>query len=114
MKRRIKLTESDLHRIIKESVKETLKEGGKEITPDMELRLRKFVGELARKVKSIWETCCMYERGMNNYLADLVQNEPWVDKLWDVANDMEKYAEALDEKPDYGPYEGEPYHFGSY
>ena len=113
MKQRIKLTESSLHRIIKESVKRVLREGRKDITPEHELRLREYVGEKAQQIKNIWEECAMYD-GMNNYLADLVQNEPWVDKLWEVAHEMKEYAEALNKKTNYGPYEGEPYHFGSY
>ena len=98
--------------MIVESIRGTLKEGRKDITPTHEFRLRKYVGELAKQVKKIWEKCTMHEQDMNNYLADLVQNEPWVDKLWDVANEMEEYAEAIDKKPDNGAYEGEPYHFG--
>ena len=112
MKQTIRLTESELRNMIVESIRGTLKEGRKDITPAHEFRLRKYVGELAKQVKKIWEKCTMYEQGMNNYLADLVENEPWVDKLWDVANEMEEYAEAIDKKPDNGAYEGEPYHFG--
>lgn len=112
MKRRIRLSEPDLHSVIQESVKRVLRESTKEITPEMELKLRKLVGELGAQVKNIWKKCSMYERGMNNYLADLVQNEPWVDKLLDVAQDMEEYSEALNKTPNYGPYEGEPYNFG--
>ena len=36
----------------------------------------------------------MYDRGMNNYLADLVQNEKWVDDLWGVYYSMKEFAEA--------------------
>lgn len=112
MKQTIKVRESELRNMIVESIRGTLKEGRKDITPAHEFRLRKYVGELAKQVKKIWEKCTMYEQGMNNYLADLVENEPWVDKLWDVANEMEEYAEAIDKKPYNGAYEGEPYHFG--
>ncbi len=112
MKQTIKLRGSELKKIITESVRRALNEGRKDITPDNEFRLREYVGKLAKQVKNIWKECTMYDQGMNNYLADLVQNEPWVDKLWDVANEMEEYAEAIDKKPDNGPHEGEPYHFG--
>ncbi len=112
MKKTIRLSENELHKIINETVKRALREGAEEITPEMELKLRKLVGELGVQVKNIWKKCSMYERGMNNYLADLVQNEPWVDKLLEVAQEMEEYSNELNKTPNYGPYEGEPYHFG--
>ena len=51
MKQTIKLTESELRNMIVESIRGTLKEGRKDITPTHEFRLRKYVGELAKQVK---------------------------------------------------------------
>ena len=82
MKRTIRLKETELKRMISETIRGTLKEGRKDITPAHEFELRKYVGKLAKQVKHIWKECTMYDQGMNNYLADLVQNEPWVDNIY--------------------------------
>jgi tetratricopeptide (TPR) repeat protein len=64
------------------------------LSPSHEARLRTVVGELAQQIGSILRKLTMYDRGMNNYLADLVQNEKWVDDLYGVYYSMKEFAEA--------------------
>jgi hypothetical protein len=99
-KKLIRLTESDLHKIVKQSVNKILKESSAlneaqvTLSPSHEARLRTVVGELAQQIGSILRKLTMYDRGMNNYLADLVQNEKWVDDLYGVYYSMKEFAEA--------------------
>lgn len=94
-KKLIKLTEKDLHKIVKQSINNVLKETQMRLSPSHEARLRtEVVGELAQEIGSILRKLTMYDRGMNNYLADLVQNEKWVDDLWGVYYSMKEFAEA--------------------
>jgi hypothetical protein len=94
-KKLIKLTEKDLHKIVKQSINNVLKETQMRLSPSHEARLRtEVVGELAQEIGSILRKLTMYDRGMNNYLADLVKNEKWVDDLWGVYYSMKEFAEA--------------------
>ena len=72
----------------------TIKEAQVTLSPSHEARLRTVVGELAQQIGSILRKLTMYDRGMNNYLADLVQNEKWVDDLYGVYYSMKEFAEA--------------------
>ena len=94
MNKKLKLTEQDLHKIVKQSVNKILKEAQVRLSPSHEARLRTVVGELAQEIGSILRKLTMYDRGMNNYLADLVQNEKWVDDLYGVYYSMKEFAEA--------------------
>ncbi len=93
-KKLIKLTEKDLHKIVKQSINNVLKETQMRLSPSHEARLRTVVGELAQEIGSILRKLTMYDGGMNNYLADLVQNEKWVDDLYGVYYSMKEFAEA--------------------
>ena len=94
-KKLIRLTEQDLHKIVKQSINNVLKETQMRLSPSHEARLRtEVVGELAQEIGSILRKLTMYDGGMNNYLADLVQNEKWVDDLWGVYYSMKEFAEA--------------------
>ena len=96
-KNRIRLTESDLHRIIKESVKGVLKESKR--TPqakrELEDALRNVVGILHAYIESDFEIFTKSE----------------LENLYEICSDMTR---KINDSYDYGPYEGEPYNFGSY
>lgn len=105
-KKVIRLTESDLHRIVKESVNRILNETNKKgpmqhwkrtdeamsFKPEYEEELRQQVGDMAEQIREMIRQLTMYDRGMSNPLAELVENEPFIGKLSNVANDMERFA----------------------
>lgn len=137
MKQRIRLTESDLHRIVKESVRrivedtkaqrkkdpmnqwfkdmddaqkhrdnmEYITKGGKnpnkkklkeDISLEHEDKLRQLVGTYAQQIKNIIDSLTSYASSPTgeNYLADLVKNEEWINDLWHVYFSMEEFAKT--------------------
>ena len=118
MKHKVRLTESDLHRIVRESVKNILEDAAQTSVSKKEERIRAKIGQWAEQ---IWDIYLKLTNegdysvdGKNKWvpssLYDLVKNEEWVKQLGDAAFDMKQFAEA--KKPNYGPYEDDPYHFG--
>lgn len=67
-------------------------DGRKDITPEHEAKLKAKVNEMADEIDSMLRKLTMRDAGMNNYLADLVQNQDWVEKLREVKFEMKDFA----------------------
>lgn len=69
-----------------------ISDGRKDITPEHEAKLRASVNEMAREIDSILRKLTRLDPGMNNYLADLAQDQGWVEKLREVKFEMKDFA----------------------
>lgn len=97
MKRAIKLRESDLKKMISESVRRTINES---LSQSHEDRLRQMVGKYALQIKNMLDQMTMTEHGSNNFLRDLLtrENSSIVDKLYDVYFEMQDFAKTTDQR----------------
>lgn len=95
MKQTIKLRESELRRMIAESVRRTINE-----TLSQEDRIRQGVGEYASQIKRMLDSMTMTGHTGNNFLRDLLEkeNSSIVDKLYDVYFDMQEFAKTTDQR----------------
>ena len=97
MKQAIKLRESDLKRIIAESVKRTINES---LSQSHEDSLRQMVGKYALQIKNMLDQMTMVGHTGNNSLGDLLalENSSIVDKLYDVYFEMQDFAKTIDQR----------------
>ena len=146
MKQRIRLTEGDLHRIIRKCVNEATKKDpmkqwfkdmenaseyrermdyitkggrkpisrkskekmdeGTDISIEQKKKLCQLVKQRAYEIQRIINYMTEPGPNGNNYLEDLIADEPWFKQLQDAVFDMESYGKQYD--VDYGPYEDDP------
>ena len=59
-------------------------------------KLRQSVGKFAQQIKGIIDSLTSYASSPTgeNYLADLVKNEEWINDLWHVYFSMEEFAKT--------------------
>ena len=97
MKRAIKLRESDLKRMIAESVKRTINES---LSQSHEDSLRQMVGKYALQIKNMLDQMTTVGHTGNNSLGDLLalENSSIVDKLYDVYFKMQDFAKTIDQR----------------
>ena len=95
MKRTIKLRESELKRMISESVRRALNE-----TLSHEDRLRQCIGKYASQIKTMLDGMELDGPNGKNYLRDLLQkqNVTFVDDLWNVYSEMKEFAKTSDQR----------------
>ena len=94
MKKRIRLTESDLHNIIKKSVNKILvKENLNNNKRELEDAIRNVLGVL---------------NNCNRDDFDCLDNGE-IENLYDTLNNT---LRKINDSYDYGPYEDDPYYFG--
>ena len=94
MKRAIKLRESDLKRMIAESVRRTINES---LSQSHEDSLRQMVGKYALQIKNMLDQMTTVGHTGNNSLGDLLalENSSIVDKLYDVYFEMQDFAKTI-------------------
>ena len=97
MKQAIKLRESDLKRIIAESVKRTINES---LSQSHEDSLRQMVGKYALQIKNMLDQMTTVGHTGNNFLGDFLalENSSIVDKLYDVYFEMQDFAKTTDQR----------------
>ena len=97
MKRAIKLRESDLKRMIAESVKRTINES---LSQSHEDSLRQMVGKYALQIKNMLDQMTTVGHTDNNFLRDLLalENSSIIDKLYDVYFEMQDFAKTIDQR----------------
>ena len=97
MKRTVRLNESELIRMISESVKRTINES---LSQSHEDSLRQIVGKYASQIRNMLEDMTMTGHNGNNFLRDLLQkeNSSIVDKLYDAYFEMQDFAKTTDQR----------------
>ena len=97
MKRAIKLRESDLKRMIAESVRRTINES---LSQSHEDSLRQMVGKYALQIKNMLDQMPTVGHTGNNSLGDLLalENSSIVDKLYDVYFEMQDFTKTTDQR----------------
>ena len=97
MKQAIKLRESDLKRIIAESVRSVVNES---LSQSHEDSLRQMVGKYALQIKNMLDQMTTVGHTGNNSLGDLlaIENSSIVDKLYDVYFEMQDFAKTTDQR----------------
>lgn len=97
MKQAIKLRESDLKRIIAESVRSVVNES---LSQSHENSLRQMVGKYALQIKNMLDQMITIGHTGNNFLGDLLalENSSIVDKLYDVYFEMQDFAKTTDQR----------------
>ena len=96
MKQTIKLRESELKRMITESVKRTINES---LSQPHENSLRQMVGKYALQIKNMLDQMTTVGHTGNNFLGDFLalENSSIVDKLYDVYFEMQDFAKTTDQ-----------------
>lgn len=96
MKKTVRLTEQNLHRIIKESVNRILSEGHETGSAKRELEdaINNTLGVLHTYNEEDFEALTKQE----------------LDQLYEF---LSMVKDKISQSYEYGPYEGEPYHFGN-
>ena len=94
MKQTIKLRESELRRMISESVKRVLRENRDNKKAELEDAIRNVTGILHASIEEDFGGCL---------------NKEELDNLYSTLSDA---LQKINASYDYGPYEGEPYYFG--
>ena len=97
MKQAIKLRESDLKRIIAESVRSVVNES---LSQSHEDSLRQMVGKYALQIKNMLDQMTTVGHTGNNFLGDFLalENSSIVDKLYDVYFEMQDFAKTTDQR----------------
>lgn len=97
MKQAIKLRESDLKRIIAESVRSVVNES---LSQSHEDSLRQMVGKYALQIKNMLDQMTTVGHTGNNFLGDLLalENSSIVDKLYDVYFEMQDFAKTTGQR----------------
>lgn len=97
MKRTVRLNESELRRMISESVKRTINES---LSQSHEDSLRQMVGEYASQIRNMLDHMTMTGHTGNNFLRDLLEkeNSSIVDKLNDAYFEMQNFAKTTDQR----------------
>ena len=98
MKQIIKLTETDLHRIVKESVNKILREGANEEISSPKRKLEDAIDNVIGILHAYNE----------EDFEILTKNE--FDNLYDLLSEV---SHKIKDSYDYGPYEDDPYYFGN-
>lgn len=95
MKRTIKLRESELRKMISDSVRSTINE-----TLSHEDRLRQYIGKYASQIKTMLDVMELDGPNGKNYLRDLLQKQKvtFVDDLWNVYFEMKEFAKTSDQR----------------
>ena len=103
MKRKIRLTEGDLHRIVRQCVNEAIN-----IDPKQRVRLAKILLDKAYDIQNIITRMTDNNGHSRNYLAEWIEGEEWFKRLQSATFDMIYFAKDNLNEPNYGPYEDDP------
>lgn len=113
-KNRVSLTESQLRRIVKESVDSILKEERPISKKKKDNKINEsYSAKTGRAKRELGDALLNVKGVINKYIEEefdcFTKSE-----LEDISDFCDNMYRKISDSWNYGPYEGEPYHFGSY